>query len=137
MGFFDTSADVLDLRDVVEAGREYFETWADDDATPDDRQEAYEALQELDRVQISLGLGGIGYAGALDALEAYANDEPTLIAESYFETYAEELAEELGMIQQDAGWPSRHIDWEAAANELRQDYNEVELEGHTYLIRAV
>lgn len=137
MSFFDTSADMLDLRDVVEAGRQYFETWADDESDPDDRQEAYEALQELDQVQISLGLGGISYAGALDVLSEYAENEPTLIAEDYFETYARELAEDIGAVRSDAEWPIRHIDWEAAANELLDDYSEVTLEGHRYYIRTV
>ena len=100
-------------------------------------REAYEALQELDRLQISLGLGGIGYAGALDVLSDYADDEPTLIAESYFETYAQELAEDIGAIPSDLQWPVRHIDWEAAADELSQDYSEFDFDGGAWLIRSV
>ena len=137
MGFFDTNADVLDLRDIVTAGREYLETWQDKDTDPIERDEALEALNELDKVHSDLGLGGKGYDGMLDALEEYANDEPTLIAADYFETYAEQLAEELDLIPSDAAWPVRHIDWEAAATELLTDYNEVEIEGHAYYIRAV
>lgn len=137
MGFFDTNADILDLRDVVTAGREYLETWQDAEADQNDRDEAKAALDELDKVHSDLALGGKGYDGMLDALAEYAEDEPTLIAADYFETYAQELAEELGMVQSDAAWPARHIDWEAAANELLQDYNEVTLEGHDYYIRAV
>jgi hypothetical protein len=35
-------------------------------------------------------------------------------------------------------WPWRHmtIDYEAAAQELKADYNEVTFAGHTYLIHA-
>lgn len=59
----------------------------------------------------------------------------TFIAESYFETYAEELAEDIGAIQSDAAWPNNHIDWKAAAAELRIDYTEEDLDGTTYLFR--
>lgn len=59
----------------------------------------------------------------------------TLIHEDYFEDYARELADELGFIDREASWPMRHIDWEAAANELATDYREVEFDGATYLVR--
>lgn len=59
----------------------------------------------------------------------------TLIHTDYFEEYARELADELGFIDREASWPVRHIDWEAAANELAVDYREVEFDGATYLVR--
>lgn len=58
----------------------------------------------------------------------------TLIPEDEFEEYAEELADDLGMLH-DAGWPVIHIDWAAAADSLRQDYTEFEWQGTTYLAR--
>jgi hypothetical protein len=59
----------------------------------------------------------------------------TLIEDSYFEEYAEEMAYDIGAISREAGWPANHIDWEAAAEELKQDYTEVELFGNTYWAR--
>lgn len=59
----------------------------------------------------------------------------TLIAESDFEDYAQELAEDIGAISPDASWPNNCIDWTKAANELRQDYSEVDYDGMTYLYR--
>lgn len=59
----------------------------------------------------------------------------TLIRESYFVTYAQELAEDIGAIDHNAGWPLRHIDWEAAADELEMDYTSVEFDGVTYWVR--
>lgn len=59
----------------------------------------------------------------------------TLIRESYFETYAQQLAEECGMVNDDATWPNDCIDWEAAARELRMDYSAVDFDGETYLVR--
>lgn len=65
-------------------------------------------------------------------VEAYASDNvkyTTLISDTYFEQYAELLAEDIGAIDRNAKWPLNHIDWEAAANELKQDYTSVEFEG--------
>ncbi len=60
----------------------------------------------------------------------------TLIRDSYFETYAEELAEDIGAIGKDTQWPLSYIDWEAAANALKQDYTCVDFDGVEYWIRS-
>lgn len=59
-----------------------------------------------------------------------------LISDSYFEEYAEQLAEDIGAIDRDAKWPLNHIDWSAAAEQLKQDYMNVDFDGQTYWIRA-
>lgn len=60
----------------------------------------------------------------------------TLIEESYRETYAEQLAEDIGAIDRNANWPLNHIDWTAAANDLfAHDYHYAELGGFTYYAR--
>lgn len=59
----------------------------------------------------------------------------TLINENYFETYAQEFAEEIGAIDSDVSWPHNCIDWEQAALELQQDYTAVDFDGTTYYIR--
>ena len=58
-----------------------------------------------------------------------------LIRYSYFEEYAQQLAEDCGMVNADARWPNNHIDWEAAAAELEQDYTTVSFDGVDYFIR--
>jgi len=40
------------------------------------------------------------------------------------------------MLPRDQRWPLNHIDWEAAAEELRQDYTTFTCDGMTYLARA-
>lgn len=60
----------------------------------------------------------------------------TLIADSYFEEYAQELAEDIGAINHDATWPNDCIDWEKAAEQLQQDYTSVDFDGETYWIRS-
>ena len=59
----------------------------------------------------------------------------TLINEDAFEEYAEELAEDVGAISRINSWPCTHIDWTAAAEELKGDYYEVQYQGNTYLVR--
>jgi hypothetical protein len=59
----------------------------------------------------------------------------TLIHESHFTAYAEQLAEDIGAIDRNTKWPNNHIDWDAAAEELMQDYTEVDFDGETYYVR--
>lgn len=57
------------------------------------------------------------------------------VNEDYFESYAEQLASDIGAIQPDAGWPLMFIDWKAAAEALKQDYTEIELDGQSFWTR--
>jgi hypothetical protein len=78
----------------------------------------------------------------LKALEDEAEDcsdwnhGETLIRESYFRQYAEQFADDIGAIDAEAKWPLNHIDWDAAAEELKSDYTEVDFDGVAYLIRS-
>lgn len=70
--------------------------------------------------------------------EGYAADwrhGETLIRDSYFQDYAEQLADDLGAIDAKAGWPNNCIDWQRAARELQMDYTAVDFDGVTYWIR--
>ncbi len=60
----------------------------------------------------------------------------TLIRATYFETYAQELAEDIGAINSDQSWPNCCIDWEKAAYQLQMDYTSVEFDGVDYWIRS-
>jgi hypothetical protein len=73
-----------------------------------------------------------------DEASGYAADwyhGEALIRDSYFEEYAEELANDIGAIDRNARWPLNHIDWEAAADELKMDYTAVDFDGVTYWTR--
>lgn len=64
-----------------------------------------------------------------------------LINEDYFTQYIEELISDCYELPKECnsgGWPWRHIiiDYEAAAEEAKQDYMEVDFNGTTFLIRA-
>lgn len=109
--------DVMDSRDIIEriAELEALETR--------DEDEAYElyALKRLE--EEASGFGDWEYGG-------------TLIRDSYFEAYARELAEDIGAISGEEGWPLGCIDWERAADQLRQDYTSIEFNGVTYWVRS-
>ena len=78
---------------------------------------------------------------ALLALQFEAEDSPdwqygeTLIRDTYFRDYAQELAEDIGAISGNETWPLSYIDWDAATQALQQDYFEVDFDGVTYWIR--
>src|SRR5208282_2051077 len=56
----------------------------------------------------------------------------TLIRCTYFKEYAQELAEECGMIQKEVKWPYTCIDWDHAARELLMDYTTISFNGVDY-----
>lgn len=73
-----------------------------------------------------------------DEAEGYSADwkyGSTLIRDSYFEDYAQQLAEDIGAIDASAKWPMSCIDWKQAARELQMDYTSVEFDGVTYWVR--
>lgn len=141
----DNTQDVMDSRDIIERLEELQAERADlvSEATDDTSvvlDEARDALAEWDE-------GNAAELSALEALASEASGSPdwihgeTLIRESYFTDYIEELIDgcyELPKELTSGEWPYRHItvDHEAAANEAKQDYLEVDFDGVTYLIRA-
>jgi len=60
----------------------------------------------------------------------------TLVRDSYFTTYAEELAEDCCMLDRELTWPYTCIDWDRAASDLKMDYHCVDFDGIDYWIRA-
>ena len=58
-------------------------------------------------------------------------DGVTLINDDYFTEYAEEEAQDIGAIDCKVTWPLNHIDWEAAAEQLKYDYSRIDWDGVT------
>lgn len=94
----------------------------------EEAQQGIETLREELRPFKELAEEAAGYAPDWEYGE-------TLIRDSYFETYAQELAEDIGAINKDAQWPNSCIDWEQAARELQMDYTCVSFDGVEYWIR--
>ena len=69
----------------------------------------------------------------LKRAEGYIYDRSqTLINDDYFQTFAQEYAEEIGAIPDTYHWPTSCIDWEMAAKDLQADYTAVEIDGVTF-----
>ena len=127
----DLTADIIDVSDITDRVDE-LEALADDVNDPTWRAANEDEAAEYDELHALLaeleGMGG-DHQWRGDWYPAM------LIADSYFETYARELADDIGAIDSNAAWPTRHIDWEAAARELAQDYSAVDVAGNEYLTR--
>ncbi len=70
--------------------------------------------------------------------EGYAPDwqyGTTFISDGAFVDYAEEVAQDIGAIDSDFGWPLGYIDWEAAADALKMDYTSVTIDGEDWWYR--
>lgn len=60
----------------------------------------------------------------------------TLIRESYFEDYCQELCKDIGDIPKELPWYiANYIDWSGVACEIKMDYTEIDFDGVTYLMR--
>lgn len=55
-------------------------------------------------------------------------------AEHYAQEYAEEYAYETGAVER-GSWVERYVNWEKATDDVKGDYTEVEILGHTFYLR--
>lgn len=124
----DLTADIIDTRDIITR----FEELEGEQPQDDNDVRNWSDLQEF------TDLGNI-----LEELKGNGGDEQwrgdwypiTLIRESHFKDYAQELAEDCGMIPANAQWPNNCIDWVQAARELRMDYTSTDIDGVEYFYR--
>ena len=128
--YIDLTADILDSRDILERYEEL-----DDRANADESSDLFppEPLSDEEHDEYAT-LGDL-----LQEIRNNAEDTPqagvALIADSYFEDYAREFAEDIGAVPRDAGWPTSYIDWERAADALKMDYTSIEADGRTFWVR--
>jgi hypothetical protein len=130
--------DVIDSRDVTARIEEL-------ESEMTDAMGEWQSESELTKPQALIDWEAEGFMDELEALRKLrdeADGSPdweygeTLIRDSYFRDYAEQLADDIGAIDRNAQWPICHIDWEAAADALKQDYMSVDFDGVEYWIRA-
>jgi hypothetical protein len=123
---FPTAADdVIDSRDVI---------WHISDLSTD--LENAETTDDLEQIESDLA-PLLALADEGETLPDW-EDGVQLIRDDYFETFAQEFANDIGAIDEDAtagAWPLYCIDWERAARELQMDYTPVEFDGVTYWAR--
>jgi hypothetical protein len=128
----DLSADVIDVRDIIERIEDLKNNYGNDEGTDEGWTGTDQEWDELALLQATMSdLKGEG------GDEQWRGDwyPLTLIRESYFQDYAQELAEDIGAVNRDATWPNNCIDWEQAARELRMDYTITQIDGVTYFFR--
>ena len=109
----------LYLDDAVESGdfdaeQDALEEWNDDN------EEYFKELKDLNEE-------GENYSSEW-------SDGATLINKDYFEEYCEDLVKDIGDLPKDIP----HyivIDWEATADNIRNDYSEISFGNETYLVR--
>jgi len=142
MNDITNTADILDSRDII---ARIEELRSDLEAIHDDRGGAPDFDEWLEEVAVTTTDAAQDDAIELIALEKLASQcegygdwqyGETLINDDYFETYAEELASDIGAIDRNAKWPLNHIDWTAAAEELKADYMSVDFDGETFWMCA-
>lgn len=121
----DLSADVIDVRDIIERVEKLDAELQQNYTLPADERKEFATLTAI-----------------LEELQGNGGDEQwrgdwypvTLIRESYFTDYCQELCEDIGDLPRDL--PSYiEIDWEATARNLAVDYSEVDVDGVTYFYR--
>ena len=158
------SQDVIDSRDVIARIEELrggleFLIEAFKDAEEDGREEALKNLnewleEELDSEEAENFTGTQEdfeeWGKSSDALELLSLEKlaeeaegspdwrygKSLIRDSYFTEYAEQFAEDIGADSRNMARPCTYIDWDAAADALKQDYTEVDFDGISYFLRA-
>lgn len=121
----DLTADVIDVRDIITRVEELETVSAPENDEPDDASEELIALMSY-----------------LDDLRGNGGDERwrgdwypvTLIRDSYFQRYAEELCEDIGDVPRDMPI-YLVIDWGATARNIQYDYTSTEIDGATYWYR--
>ena len=132
----DLRADVIDVRDIIARVlelRDERDEYNEKMGSPD----AWASVLDGESDELNM------LEGILSELAGYGGDEEfdgdwypaELIADSYFQEYTQNLAEECGMVDTSARWPMNCIDWEKAAWELQMDYSNILIHCHAYWYR--
>lgn len=135
---------VIDSRDVIErleqleewrasaiesATDEDAETWTSEDGT------VYGECADWDEETASEWIELRAFADDAESVADWWHGE-AFIRDDYFVEYAEELANDLGLTMKSNEWPYCHIDWEEAAEALKQDYSLFTLGSYEYWARS-
>ncbi len=147
------SADILDSRDIIARIDEL-------ESAESDLESATDELEEMEEEEGGATAAQLATARETrnDAADSFPSEDrrelvtlreiadqgnygdwdhgATLILDSHFVAYAEQMAEDIGAISADAQWPLSYIDWDAAADALKADYTEIDVDGETYFMRA-
>lgn len=130
--------DIIDVRDVIARVEELEELLGEENAVSDIEEATTDGGTDLSEEAEELNT----LTELLSDLSGNGGDEQwrgdwypvTLIRDSYFEDYAQELFEDIGDMPK--GVPSYIVvDWEATARNIQMDYSSVEFQGVTFWYR--
>ena len=133
-------ADIVNIRDLqdrvseLETERDEFIAETCESAGVDEDHDDYAMLcEETAAVWETQQPDGEEYAKLMDIIEEVGSAD-YLVNESYFVDYTKEMLEDCGEIPRKMPWYIA-IDWEQTANNVKADYSEIEIDGHTYFYR--
>ena len=114
---FPQYEDMTDTFEDIRLDEEEIESWRDN------WQTELEVIEDINELENSVG-----------SEWSYG---VTLIDEDDFQDYCEEFIEDCGYISKDMPMIiSNNIDWTGIADDMKQDYSEIEYQGNTYLYRS-
>lgn len=142
------SADVIDVRDIIERFEELETELSDahesESDSPEGTLDEYirEAAQDDAHILQEAATEFLTLQSLLEDLAGCGGDERwrgdwyplTLIHDMYFEDYARQLADDIGDVKP-SNWPYTCIDWARAARELQTDYSTVDYDGSAFWYR--
>lgn len=151
----DNTQDVMDSRDIIsrieslEADKEALEEMDErvSDAIEDEAENIEDHKTEARLARQAFGDAEAAELKVLLAFQSEAESSPdwihgeSVIHENYFTQYTEQLIDDCYEMPEGFNandWPWRHMtmDFEAAAEEAKQDYITAEFDGETYYLRA-
>jgi len=130
MNTLDLNADIIDVRDIIDRFEELEREIPENDSEVKNWDDLSEFM-ELQKI--------------LKELKGYGGDEQwlgdwyplTLICDSYFVEYTEDLIADCYDIPKSLDWPYRHmaIDYKSAADELKGDFTFITIGENDYWFR--
>ena len=103
-------------------------------------------IERIEEVESGLVMGCGGDVAELKTLKNIVDQASgcgdfvhgeSLICESYFTEYCKQLCEDIEAIPADLPWYiASNIDWDGVAEDIKQDYTEIDFDGINYFMRA-
>jgi hypothetical protein len=125
----DSSEDVIDSRDIIER-IDHLQSLAGYEMVAEDCPD-YEDFPDLDPDEVDELMALLRLQDEADEYVSDWKHGEVLIRHTYFTEYTEELCKELGYIADDFPWWIE-IDWEETAENVKQDYTELDFDGVAY-----
>jgi hypothetical protein len=146
------SRDLIEYRESLQNGileayvkwAESHNQWVEKGVTELEIPDSFDEIEFIDEEAFTIGNQELidelavieDFCNELDGYGDFEHGE-SIVAESYFTNYAEDLTTELGYIPDNLpSFIADNIDWKGVAEDLKVDYMEADYKGTTYYMRA-